>query len=449
MTDSNDVQSSQRPVSVFGGISPRDRGGSAVCNAILRNCNGSAALGRDVILLANEAVPEEGTESVLGLANSFKILQDEWILIPYGDQAIQHNHRTVLQRLTLDVANAMVTRFDSFRGKATRKFSGLPFYVGHPDHPAFANEHKDTKSYGWIMQLDARTEGLAFKVNWSEAGHTLLANAHYKFFSPNWQARIVGKENGTPVAEPVWLKSVGFTNDPNWPVFPLANEQKREGEDDTMNLLQRIIAILGLDDISEDGVILAITKLFETAKKVTEASDARWDAESAARDALPNEIAPGDKVVQLFELLEGKIAALANQSTELTTAQAAVASETTKREEAETSFANARKAHATILIDQGIISGKLLQGDRDSRIEAMVGDFDGQVTLLANAAPLMKVDSDVDALPPGGSRNASKRDQILSLVNEKKSATGLAHHDAYMSVKAENPALFAEEEAEA
>lgn len=437
-------RASERPENELGGISTRRKGGSAKCKGIAAFCKRYAEPGQTVILLANEGSDGSDRQNMVGLANSFQILQDNWILVPYGDQPIQHNGSTVLQRLTFDAANAMARRFHSWRGKATRKFAGLPFYIGHPDHPAFANEHTDTKAYGWIMSLEARPDGLAFQVNWSDAGHALLANAHYKFYSPNWEARIIGKEAGTPVAEPIWLKSVGFTNNPNWPVFPLANEQQTQGE--KMNILQRLIAILGMaEGASEDDVVMAATKLVEAAKKIREAMDAKWDAEDAALNALPNEATLDERLAKLFEVLDGKIAGLANEQTELTTIKEQLTQETAKREQAELDFANERQTHAATLVEAAIRDGRVLPADKDKWISDLTSDFTGKAESLANALPVIKTKSTTGDLAPGADQETSRRGRILTLVNQKMTATGRGYHESWLAVKNEAPALFKQE----
>lgn len=111
----------------------------------------------------------------------------------------------------------------SLAARASRLFAGAPMFVGHPDVPQFSNQFPDRKAYGWIMELEARPDGLYGKMKWSAAGMELLQNGHYKFLSPYWEARQIGSENGQPVFEPLSLISAGLTNEPNLPVNPLAN----------------------------------------------------------------------------------------------------------------------------------------------------------------------------------------------------------------------------------
>jgi hypothetical protein len=88
----------------------------------------------------------------------------------------------------------------------------------------------DRKAYGWISELETRADGFYGRVKWSDAGLDLVRNAHFKFYSPYWEAREIGSEKGRRVYRPVALISVGLTNQPNIPVRPLANETSEGNE---------------------------------------------------------------------------------------------------------------------------------------------------------------------------------------------------------------------------
>jgi hypothetical protein len=151
--------------------------------------------------------------------SAFNLLQPDWLqLSPYGD----FPHTRGLQRVDRAAAETMVVQFNSLRARLGRLFGGAPFFVGHPDLPS-AHELSDRKAYGWVMQLQAREDGLYGQVKWSEAGLELLKNAHYKYLSPYWEGKQIGTESGKPVFRPFAFLSVGLTNTPNIPVKPLAN----------------------------------------------------------------------------------------------------------------------------------------------------------------------------------------------------------------------------------
>jgi len=140
-----------------------------------------------------------------------------FLLARYGD----YPHSKGLQHFTPESARAMQHHFNSLRSRMRRCFGGVPVYVGHPDDPAFAGQpgHIDTRAHGWVQALETTAEGLSVTVKWGETGLRLLANAHFKFFSPRWAMR----KTAAGLLEPVRLISIGLTNNPNIPGETIAN----------------------------------------------------------------------------------------------------------------------------------------------------------------------------------------------------------------------------------
>ncbi len=120
---------------------------------------------------------------------------------------------------------------------------GLPWYVGHPDHPLHKDRYKDGAAYGRIKGLEARANescsacksyfanaqgepcrehGLFAQVKFNAKGKTAIANEEFHGHSVNWRLKKVANE-----WHPFELKSVGFTNEPNIPVpaITAANEE--------------------------------------------------------------------------------------------------------------------------------------------------------------------------------------------------------------------------------
>ena len=151
---------------------------------------------------------------------SFELKQTDWLqLTPLG----LFPHARGFQQVDAIALAALVKNFNSFIARLGRRFAGIPFYIGHPDVSGYENIFPDRKAYGWIMELEAREDGLYGRPKWSKAGHELIENGHYKFLSPYWEAANVGSKDGKPLLRPTHLISVGLTNDPNIPVLPLAN----------------------------------------------------------------------------------------------------------------------------------------------------------------------------------------------------------------------------------
>jgi hypothetical protein len=146
-------------------------------------------------------------------------------LVNYGEYA----HRLGIQVVNREAAEAMAEKFSRLWSRLARKFRGVPVYIGHPDDADFRGQagHGDTRAYGWVQQLDARSDGLWIRVRWSSAGIDLLENAHYKFLSPRWEMEKLADNKLKPRS----LLSVGLTNCPNLSVESIANEETPLGNE--------------------------------------------------------------------------------------------------------------------------------------------------------------------------------------------------------------------------
>ena len=163
-------------------------------------------------------------------ANIFSAINEadklRWVCIaPYGDWP---NSRG-MQRIEKADAVRMVNEFNSVLGTPQRML-GLPWYVGHPDHPAFANKYRDTAAKGRIKKLEAREDGLYAGVKLNTTGEQILTNEEFEGHSVNWYL----KQDATNknLWRPFKVKSVGWTNEPNIPVptMTTANEDDANGK---------------------------------------------------------------------------------------------------------------------------------------------------------------------------------------------------------------------------
>lgn len=151
-----------------------------------------------------------------------KAPESSWVqLSPYG----QFPNPAGLQTVNKSDAEAMVKEFKGFLNTPQRKM-GLPWYIGHPDHPAFKETYKDQRAFGRVKALEARDTGLYGNVAWNEEGRKLLEQEAFNGHSVNWRMKKIGTE-----WHPFSLKSVGFTNEPAIPVEPvMLNEEQVECE---------------------------------------------------------------------------------------------------------------------------------------------------------------------------------------------------------------------------
>jgi len=361
---------------------------------------------------------EGAAHTIIGLANDFSVLQDDWIqLTPVGD----FPHSAGMQRVDQVAVDKMVANFSGLRARFARRFGGVPFFIGHPDHPdpQIANRFTDKKAYGWIMELENRADGLYGRVKWSEPGKALLSNAHYKFFSPFWGAEEVGTETfggrRTKVFRPVELVSVGLTNEPNIPVLPLSNTK------DTMLIPPWLLQLLSLGaDATEDQAKTALSNCVNERNSLTTAKTTLANEKSTVETTLANE-------------------QTAHKTTRTTLEK--------ERDDAKTLFANERKARITLMLDAGIGEGRITPAQRAGWQTEFETNFDATVTKLANQAPQMNTRGTTTGMGNRKSESdqgaAGAQQQLLSLANEKLDKNpNMGWDNAWKAACAEKPELL-------
>ncbi len=196
----------------------------ARCNSGCKGCNRAfrrfwtaiTPVGKPVLVGVNDSEAETGHISA---CNETVSPDQEWTRIaPY--RAIPNE--VGLQVFDRAGAEAMVTAFNSVAGKVSRLFRGIPAFVGHPDHPAWAKENPQivakygTEAYGRIKALEARDDGLYGKVIFNDDGKRLVSGeaAPFAFHSPRW-SMLPATHQGQKAFRPVLLHSIGLTNNPN------------------------------------------------------------------------------------------------------------------------------------------------------------------------------------------------------------------------------------------
>jgi hypothetical protein len=330
-----------------------------------------------VAYLANEA---QKTTVTLFLPNQLSPRepgQDHWVqLSPFGDFGNVTGRTRVIQRFGKEDAQHICNEFNSAMRRVTQPF-GMPFYIGHPDHPRFKGQpgHEDTRAYGRGKEMHVRHDpacpacaafanatgnadgspaapcqnhGLFVKVHWNDDGARLIANESFHGHSVNWAAVPTKMENGVQVYRPIRVKSAGFTNEPNIPVRPasLANATETEasdGEEQTQpsTVPPRLKLIAGFkedDDVTMEQVLDALEKGRST-DKANEAGAARAELEQQ--------------------------------------------------------LANERRARATVVVDGLVKAGKVITRDRTACIEQLCNagnQFESTAAQLGNARTLVKTE---------------------------------------------------------
>lgn len=349
------------------------------------------------------------------------------------------------------LANALVER------RAGDEPDGAPFFVGHPDVKELAHKFPDKRAYGWITDIVPEAEGATYLVNWSEDALSMIKQKHFGWWSPYFFGRLKN-EDGRKVHELVWLESAGLTNSPNSYSLRLPNEapdDATQGEK-TMNLLQRIIALFGAkESTDENEAVSLIQRLIDFARKIKTMMDSQWAASSAADSALAqlaNDAPDEDKVIALVNSLSTRldagVTALANERTARTTAESLVVALRTEKDTALTDLANERVARTaaenamnvaadsgrralvdlanerrervTLLVDAAILQGRVVSDKRDERITKILGgDVAAELVTLANEKPLMKQTSVTGGLGKTSSDTRSNINKLVALVNQR------------------------------
>lgn len=316
----------------------------------------------------------------------------EWIEIPYGE----HMHSNGMQLFDREAADLICANFRSDLVGILR--GGVPFYVGHPDVPAFANTYKDKSARGWVKQVEATDKALRLRVKWNTAGESLIANEEYKFFSPVWSAQPVPGRAKT--YRPARLRSVGLTNEPNLPVEPLtANEQLS----DQMNVPEWLLTMLGLKpEATEDEIKAAVQALLDKLK---------------AAEELPKKM---EKMEQVSEQL---------------------ANERSVRQVAQLNFANERAARIDLLLANAIGAGKITEAQKEGWRKDLTESFDSKSIELANAKPVVSTNAHTRNL---GDRKvlSDPAQQAVTLANERMEKTGQSWDVCWKAIQRDRPDLF-------
>lgn len=352
-----------------------------------------------VVCVANEtASPVLDAIAAVFVANELK--EDGWVqLSPFG----RFPNAQGLQEFARSDAEAIVNEFESLKNTPQRLL-GLPWYIGHPDHPRFADKYRDTKAYGRIKALEVRDDGLFANVKWSAAGRQLVEDGAFHGHSVNWRVRKVGA-----VFRPFSLKSVGFTNDPQIPVQPaLANETQPTTDMLPKWLIEMLVAAGALKadaaaPATEEEAKALLAPFFANSAKLPVAEADKAKAETA----LANEVAA-------HGVTKGRLAT------------------------AETGFVNERKAHAASLLSAAEKEGRLKPADRAAFEAEFANEFGSAAARLAALKPELKTERRPARFGTTElvSTTGQRRERTRQMVNERMKQAGEDYDTAFAWVQA-------------
>lgn len=401
---------------------------------------------RNLIAAANEVLT--GQVNMIGAANEMKDLGEGRYLIPYGS----YPHSKGLQVFEESDALNVVDAFNEVRGKNPTWMPAV--YVGHPDVPEFKDEYKDKGAYGWIDTMAANTDGFEIHIDWNDDGRELVTGRKYRYFSPYFYL-VKASNEGRKVIRPVFLKSIGLTNEPNIGGCWLANEAPTQTQGDSMGLLERLLALINKDDVkTEDDVVNLWQRMIDAFKKFNDASKEKWDIESVAWEVAENESAE-DCALALISGIEGLVTAANDAVPEAATTQISDLTTQVETLTADLETANglvaagntAVEGAAGAFADLAIAQGKLRPADKDTQIAALIEADDLVVagnTLLAGE-PVIKTEPTAKDLKVLDMSAGQKRDAQIAAANTIMDANpGMLFPKAWAKAKAssEYSALF-------
>jgi len=200
---------------------------------------------------------------------------------------------------------------------------------------------------GWIVEMQAREDGIWGKVEWTGSGRAIMEDKAYQGLSPV----VASKRTDGQVLR---ILRASLTNDPNLPLKTI--HSKTQGNN-TMDLMQRLRQTLGLaDDATEDAVITAITE-----QNTAHAAELARIAEVAGYTA---DKPTTDDVVKHLQARGAETGDVAGMRETIITLQSQVQTMTGDR----------ARERATAYVDGAITAGKPVKFLRDHYIERHMAD---------------------------------------------------------------------------
>ncbi len=287
----------------------------------------------DPVILLHQALPEFAADQV-----------PEWIhLVPAGEFRGADGRGPY----RLADATAVVT--------ASVKAGKLVLDENHATD-LLAPKGGSTPAQGWIVELQARVDGIWGRVEWTPPGRALMQNRAYRGISP---ALRVAKADGRIVS----ILRASLTNDPNFTQLATLHHQQEPSVD-----LKALRAALGLAETADEAAILAAAEAARTAITTHAAQLERIATAAKVTDPAK---AGADAIVTALQ------AAGAGDAGEMratvVTLQAQLTAVTQER----------AKDRATAAIDQAIKDGKPIVAIRDHYITRHMADPAGVEKELA------------------------------------------------------------------
>ncbi|MDZ7894993.1 MAG: phage protease [Sphingobium sp.] len=246
-----------------------------------------------------------------------------------------------------------------------------------------APEGRAAPARGWIVELQARENGVWGRVEWTEAGRHMVESREYRGISP-----VIGHHKDGRVAA---ILRASLVNQPNFLGLTALHQEE------SMDFRKWLIEALGLDSTADDAAIQA-------ALKAKIGGNAEVEVESALQSALaPIGTALGlSGDVTAATVLAGvqqlKDVSAKDADARVTALQSEVVTLTT---DLKTLRDDGRRKDAAAFVDKAIAAGRVgVKAARDEYISMHMEDA-GRAEKLVNAMPIVAAGALLTGQHPG------------------------------------------------
>ncbi len=164
--------------------------------------------------------------SILNRANDFEHPVDGWYQIEAKGR--HPNARAGVVQIVDDEACAAIAAAFNREARAPG-FPGMLIDIEHFKY----NEEKETRSYGWLMALQNRADGLYGQIRWTGTGQKAVDDGDYRFFSTEYdpaKMTVLNKGSNPKQVRPTELAGLTLTNvNNNKGQKPITNRENKDG----------------------------------------------------------------------------------------------------------------------------------------------------------------------------------------------------------------------------
>ncbi|MDD5087204.1 MAG: phage protease [bacterium] len=259
----------------------------------------------------------------------------------------------------------------------------------------------DTRASGWILEVQARADGLWGRVEWTETAAGEIQRREFRYVSPVWDLDFKDTQTGDRIGAVFF--GAGLTNDP---FFLRELEQRLAAKETTMDELKKIAAALGLAETATlDEILTAITALKE---KLANASGEPAAAKTkklgelvAATEARIKTLAQPNPILETVRN-ELMLPSAAKSEEYVAAIQARGQGESALAAKVATLEGEVAAAKAERLVEAAMAEGKVVAATRAWATEFAKKDSTGFSTWAASAPRVMPMNPTKPGTPQAG-----------------------------------------------